>query len=142
MAERHVSAESWYLAFTQEEERQRMRDTGRQLFSLAIQYMSRTRGHEPILVEGQRIARYYGQQCAQYQISLVDTVRALSFFRESLFQAIKPGMPHRGALDAEDLRIQNQLDHFLDKVMYSCLESFEAACLARNSHALDTAQEQ
>lgn len=133
MAKRQVSLESWYLAFDAEEARQQMRDTGRRLFGLAIQYMSRTRNQEPVLQEGRRIGEFYGQQCAQHGVSLVDTVRALSFFRESLLRAASPGQAYRGQYDAEDVRIHRQTRHFLDEVMYACLDSYQAAW----SHLLD-----
>ena len=91
MAVQRVSGEPWYAAFEHEEERQQMRDTGRKLFGLAVQYMGRTRDHEPILKEGRRIGEFFGRQCAQREISLVDTVRAQFFFRESLLRAARPG---------------------------------------------------
>jgi hypothetical protein len=128
MAQQHVSSEPWYAAFEQEKERQQMRDTGRRLFGLAIQYMSRTRDHEPTLQEGRRIGEFYGQQSAHHGISLVDTVRAFFFFRESLLRAAKPGQASPGQYDAEDVRIHRQLRHFLDEVMYACLASYEATC--------------
>lgn len=128
MARNHVSHESWYLAFDREEDRQQMRDTGRQLFGLAIQYMSRTHNQERVLQEGQHIGEFYGQECAQQGISLVDTVRAQFFFRESLLRAAKPGQVNPGQYDTEDVRIHRQLRHFLDEVMYACLASYEATC--------------
>ena len=126
MAKMQVSGESWYLAFEHEEDRQRMRDTGRRLFGLAVQYMGRTRDHEPILQEGERIGEFFGQQCARHGISLVDTVRALFFFRDSLLRATRPSQTFPGQHDAEDERIQRQIRRFLDEVMYACLESYEA----------------
>jgi len=128
MAHKHVSNESWYLAFEHESDRQQMRDTGRKLFGLAIQYMSRTRDHEPVLQEGRRIGEFYGQECARQGISLVDTVRAQFFFRESLLRAARPGQASPGQYDAEDVRIHRQLRHFLDEVLYACLDSYEATC--------------
>jgi excisionase family DNA binding protein len=128
MATKHVSNESWYAAFEREEDRQQMRDTGRRLFGLAIQYMSRTRDHAPVLQEGRRIGEFYGKQCAQNEVALVDTVRALFFFRESLLRAARPGQASPGQYDAEDVRIHRQLRHFLDEVMYACLASYETTC--------------
>jgi hypothetical protein len=126
MAHQQVSGESWYAAFEQEDERQQMRDTGRRLFGLAIQFMGRTRDHEPILQEGRRIGEFYGQQSALHGVSLVDTVRALFFFREALLRAARPGQASPGQYDAEDVRIHRQLRHFLDEVMYACLACYEA----------------
>jgi excisionase family DNA binding protein len=136
MADKRVSNEPWYAAFTQEDERQHMRDTGRRLFGLAVQYTSRTRGHAPILQEGRRIARFYGQQCAQHGVSLVQTVRALSFFRESLTQAINPSQASPWCWDAEDIRIHYQLGDFLDEVLYACLDGYQATYLAPTSRTL------
>jgi excisionase family DNA binding protein len=128
MARQHVAHESWYTAFEREEDRQRMRDTGRRLSGLAIQYMGRTHEHEPVLQEGRRIGKFYGQQSAEHGVSLADTVRALFFFRESLLRAARPGQANPGQYDAEDVRIHRQLRHFMDEVMYACLDSFEATC--------------
>jgi excisionase family DNA binding protein len=131
MADQGVSGEAWYIAFDHEEERQRMRDTGRKLFGLAVQYMSRTRNREPTLQEGRRIGQFYGEQCAERGVSLTNTVRALFFFRESLLRASRPGQAQPGYYDAEDVRIHRQLRHFLDEVMYACLDSYEATCRLR-----------
>ena len=130
MADQQVVGEPWYAAFQHEDDRQMMRDTGRRLFGLAIQYMGRTRAHEPTLKEGRRIGEFYGAQCARRGMSLVDTVRALFFFRESLLRTTKPGQAHAGHYDAEDVRIHRQLRYFLDEVMYACLDSYEQVCLA------------
>jgi excisionase family DNA binding protein len=128
MALQRVSGEPWYAAFKQEKERQQMRDTGRQLFGLAIQYMGRTRDHEPVLQEGRRIGEFFGKQCAKRGVSLVDTVRAQFFFRESLLRVTRPEQGSPGRYDAEDVRIHRQLRHFLDEVMVACLGSYEATC--------------
>jgi excisionase family DNA binding protein len=127
MAEQHVSREAWYVAFNQESDRQHMRETGQRLLGLAIQYMARTSNHEPILQEGRRIGDYYGQQCAQHGVSLVDTMHGFFFFRESLLRATRPGLATRGQYDGEEVRMHRQLRHFLDAVMYACLASYEAS---------------
>ena len=126
MARKDVARESWYAAFEGEEARHEMRDTGRRLFGLALQYMGRTRDREPIVQEGRRIGEFYGRQAAERGVSLPDTVRALFFFRESLLRAAKPGQASPGQYDAEDVRIHRQLRHFMDEVMYACLASFES----------------
>jgi excisionase family DNA binding protein len=128
MADKRVVRESWSLAFEQEGERQRMRDTGRELFRLAIQYVSRTTGQESVLQEGQRVGEFHGRQCAQRGISLVDTIRAFFFFRQSLLRVMQPAQARAGQLDLEELRIHRQLCDFLDGVMYACLEGYEQTC--------------
>lgn len=128
MVDRHVSTEAWYAAFDQEEDRQHMRETGRRLLGLSIQYMDRTSNYEPVLRQGRQIGSYYGQQCAQHGISLVDTVRGFFFFRESMIRATRPGLTARGRYDAEEARMHRQLRRFLDEVMYACLDSYETTC--------------
>jgi len=130
MAEKHVSGESWYLAFEQEEDRQRMRDTGRRLFGLATQYVVRAQNKEAVLQQGRRIGELFGEQCSQHGIALVDTVHAFTFFRQSLLRATRPGLVNPGQYDGEDVRIHRQLRHFLDEVMYACLARYETTCRA------------
>ncbi|MBC8255189.1 MAG: hypothetical protein H8E35_14340 [Ardenticatenia bacterium] len=79
------------MAINQEEERHQMRDTRRQLFGLAIQYMSRPRDYELVLRQGRRVGGLYGHHCARHAISLVDAVRALFFFHKTLLTAASPG---------------------------------------------------
>lgn len=126
MAARRVSHETWYEALDRDEDRQAMREAGQRLFGLAIQYAGRVTHREPVVQEGRRIGGYYGQQCAAYGISLVDTMRAFFFFRESLMRATRPGLVTRGQYDTEDVRMHRQLGYFLDQVMYACLASYEA----------------
>ena len=128
LAQHRLSGEIWYTAFEGEEERRQMRDTGRDLFRLAIRYVSRTGGQEQVLQEGQRIGEFYGQQCAQRGMSLVDTTRAFFFFRRSLLRATQPGQTGAGQIDPEDVRIHQQLADFLDQVMQACLASYERTC--------------
>jgi len=127
MAEHGVSTESWYTAFELEEDRQQMRDTGRRLFGLAIQYIGRTRDREPVLDQGRGIGSFYGQKCAERGISLVDTMRALFFFRDSLYRATELGQTIVGRYDAEEERIRRQLRSFMDEVMFACLSSYEGS---------------
>jgi hypothetical protein len=125
MAVQQVTKEGWYIAFDQQDELQRMQETGHRLLGLAIQYMARNSNHEPALQEGRRIGDYYGRQCAARRVSLVDTMRGFFFFRESLLRATRPGLATRGQYDAEEVRMHRQLRRFLDEVMYACLGSYE-----------------
>jgi excisionase family DNA binding protein len=131
MTERRVSQEPWFEAFDREEDRRAMREAGQRLFGLAIQYAGRVEHYEPVAQEGRRIGGYYGEQCAAYGISLVDTMRAFFFFRESLMRATRPGLATRGQYDTEDVRMHRQLRYFLDQVMYACLASYGAASQGR-----------
>lgn len=128
IAEKQAADESWYLAFDQEEDRQQMRDTGRRLFGLALQYMVRAQNRDAALQEGRRIGELYGKACSRHGIPLADTVRAFFFFRDSLLRATRPGLTNPGHYDVEDMRIHRELRHFLDEVMYACLAHYEVGC--------------
>jgi excisionase family DNA binding protein len=128
MGEKRVSGESWYLAFGEEADRQQMRDTGRHLFGLAIQYVSRTRDQEPVLEEGRRIGGFYGEQCARHEVGLANTTRAMFFFRESLLRTVRSGQVVPDQYDAEGVRIEQQLVYFLNEMMFACLDGYEATC--------------
>jgi excisionase family DNA binding protein len=127
-----AAQEAWYVAFQRDDLRQQMKETGRRLFGLAIQYMGRTTPYEPALQEGRRIGELYGRQCAELGVPLVDTMRALFFFRESLIRAARPGLAVRGQYDEEEARIHRQLRSFLDEVTFACLAAFESVCLHRS----------
>ena len=125
MAEQDITSQPWHAAFAGTEARREMAEMGRSLFALAIRYVTRTQRRERVLQEGRRIGQYYGQQCAERSISLVETVRAFIFFRRSLLQAVGPGQATVWQFDAEDARIQRDLNHYLDEVMCACLDSYE-----------------
>ena len=128
MVEQRIARERWHAAFAGEDERREMGEMGRSLFGLAVRYVMRTRGREQVLEEGQRIGRYYGQQCAQREMPLLETARAFLFFRRSLLQAIGAGQAGVGQYDAEDARIQGSLNHYMDEVLCACLDSYEQHC--------------
>lgn len=125
MAEQGIDGELWHVAFSGSEDRRAMAENGRSLFGLAIRYVTRARGRERLLREGQRIGRYYGQLCAERSVPLVETARAFIFFRRSLIQAVGPAQAGMGQFDAEDARIQRNLNYYLDDVLCACLESYE-----------------
>jgi len=127
MVEQRIAGERWHTAFA-EDERREMGEMGRNLFKLAIRYLMRTRGREQVLQEGQRIGQYYGQQCAERRMPLLETVRAFIFFRRSLLQAVGPEQVGVGQFDAEDARIQRSLNHYLDEVLCACLDSYDQHC--------------
>ena len=125
MAAKRVAGEAWYLAFDGEIERQQMRDTGRRLYGLAIQFMGHRHNQEPVLHEARGIGEIYGRQCARRGIGLANTMRAMFFFRESLLQAVRPDWLLAAGSSNEEGWIYRQLCRFLDEVLFACLSSYE-----------------
>lgn len=124
MASKEVGETAWRSAFN-EAERAARRASGRRLVGLAIQFASRSTGHEAVLDAGRRIGRQYGREAAEHGLSLVDTARAFLFFREALLRSARPALSGRDANDAEDAHISRSLGEFLDQVFFAALAAYE-----------------
>lgn len=114
----------WLLAFD-EEQRHMQRETGRRLLGLAIQYMVRDRKQKQILLEGRTLAAWYGSSAAAQGLSLADLTRAFMFFRDSLGDAVTSQQA-----DPEGDEIHRRLRQFMDEVLFSALEAYDATRLA------------
>jgi excisionase family DNA binding protein len=101
------------------------RQRGRQLFGLALAYVLKPAQRERTLAEGKRLGWEYGSEAAQSGISLAETGRAVQFFRGQLMQAVRSS--EATVPDADDLRVEKWIDHFLDEVLYAVLEGYDAA---------------
>jgi excisionase family DNA binding protein len=112
----------WAETFTAEE-RDLTRQRGRQLFSLALAYVVKPTQREHLLAEGRRLGFEYGIEAALGGIPLVEAGRAVQFFRSQLSKVVRTESHH--GLDAEDLRVQNAIDHFIDEVLYAVLGGYE-----------------
>lgn len=107
-----------------EEAKMTRRNRGQQLFALALSYVMKPMQRERILVEGHRLGEEYGREAYQNRITLADAGRAVRFFRNQLVQAVR-AEEAPDLVDADDLRIQQQLDLFLDEVLYAVLKGYE-----------------
>ncbi len=105
------------------------RNRGQQLFALALAFVMKPAQRERILEEGRKLGCEYGQEARSNKVNLVESGRAVRFFRNQLVQAVQAGEPSE-LVDADDLRIQQQIDHFLDEVLYAVLEGYEYASAA------------
>jgi len=113
----------WHYQLTDEATIAR-RNRGQQLFALALSFVMKPAQRERILAEGCRLGFEYGYEAHSNKVNLVESGRAVRFFRNQLIQAVRAtGSPD--LLDADDLRIQQQIDLFLDEVLYAVLEGYE-----------------
>lgn len=101
------------------------RQRGRQLFSLALAYVLKPAQRERTLEEGRRLGHEYGREAALNLLDLAETGRAVQFFRGQLMQAVRSS--EAAAPDADDRRVEQSIDHFLDEVLYAVLEGYDAA---------------
>jgi hypothetical protein len=102
----------------------RRRQRGQQLFALALSFVLKPALRPRLLEEGRKLGLEYGQEAHASRIALADAGRAVRFFRNQLIQAVRAeGAPD--LLDADDLRIQQQIDLFLDEVLYAVLSGYD-----------------
>ncbi len=107
----------------QEQERDLTRQRGRQLFSLAIAYVLKPTQRDHLLAEGRRLGYEYGIEAAMRAMPLVEAGRAVQFFRSQLSKVVRSESAY--GLDADDIRVQAAIDHFIDEVLYAVLSGYE-----------------
>ncbi len=100
------------------------RERGRELFALAIAFVMKPNQHERLLSEGRQLGFTYGREAASSSMNLAETGRAVQFFRNQLALALQHNARTDG-LDADDVRIQQALNRFLDEVLYAVLDGYE-----------------
>jgi excisionase family DNA binding protein len=100
------------------------RQRGRQLFALAIAYVLKPAQRERLLAEGRRLGYEYGTEAAVSELGLMETGRAVQFFRSQLNQVLRSD-ESGPMLDADDVRVQQTIDYFLDEVLYAVLNGYE-----------------
>ncbi|MDI9546693.1 MAG: helix-turn-helix domain-containing protein [Chloroflexota bacterium] len=100
------------------------RQRGRQLFALAIAFVLKPNQRERILREGRELGQAYGSEAALNGVGLRDTGKAVQFFRSQLTQVLRSGENPR-TLDADDVRVRQMIDLFLDEVLYAVLDGYE-----------------
>jgi excisionase family DNA binding protein len=115
----------WRDSFVSDDDERRKR--GKQLFQLALAYVLKPLQRNQVLADGRRLGYEYGAEAAANGISLVQTGRAVQFFRGQLVAGLRG--QEGGTLDADDVRIQRLLDHFLDEVLYAVLDGYEHGAL-------------
>ena len=132
LREEHMT---WAQALT-ESARDHTRQRGRQLFSLAIAYVVKPSQRDRLMAEGQQLGFEYGEDAAASGMPLVETGRAVQFFRSQLSKVVRAENSY--GLDADDLRIQNAIDHFIDEVLYAVLSGYEQQMVRSASNGTNT----
>lgn len=113
-----------WLQTADEQTRDMRRQRGRQLFGLAMAFVMKQQQRERILDDGRMLGWEYGREAARGGITLSATGRAVQFFRNQLSDVVRDSSD---GLDAEDVRIRQLLNQFLDEVLYAVLDGYEQA---------------
>jgi len=121
-----VSDEPWYRKIG-EEQRNAMRRGGQQLMAILMQYATRLNGGDAFLLEGRRLAVYYGEACRQSGLSLIETMQAFLRVRNSIFDSIYEAGTLAGHPDADTWRLYDRMNEFLDSMLLATVEAYNAA---------------
>ena len=119
---------SWRDGFHDQGDAER-RQRGRQLFALALNYVLKPAQRERTLLDGKRLGLDYGREAALNRINLAETGRAVQFFRGQLLDGLRGRNAYDASagFDADDVRIHQLMNHFLDEVLYAILDGYETA---------------
>lgn len=119
---------AWFSAFD-EEGRARQRHLGRQLFADAIQFILHPDQRPQIRLSGRRLGAAYAASSLAYEISLLETVRAFQYFRRTLLQTLLSSEASERLSPAADLRQRQEMDDYLDEVLFGLIDAYEHALL-------------
>lgn len=116
-----------------EDERQRRRETGRQLISLAINLITKQTPSDAQRVEARRLGGEYGRMMAAAGHALPDAVMAFIFFRDSLLETVF-SLPETTGLDRDaTLGIVRRINDLLNDVLREMM--------AEHAQALSTGEQ-
>lgn len=122
--ERKLPLEQRWRYPLQGDAEQARRQRGRQLFALAVSFVLKPGQRDRLLEQGRELGREYGSEAAQSGVGLAETGKAVQFFRSQLVETVRH-QEGTALPDADDLRVQRLIDHFLDEVLYAVLDGYE-----------------
>lgn len=117
-----------WLATHNEQERQEMRQMGRRLMGILMQYIALDEddhGRESVLAEADALGERYGQYARQHQIGLTDALKATLFFRDNLVEAAIE-LPTSTRVRAEaNTRLLRRINSILNSVQLAVARAYE-----------------
>ena len=114
----------WYRAFD-EETRLRKRQEGRQLFALAMQYITKPEERPHILARARSLGYRYGEDSVRFQVPLADTLRAIFFFENALLDTLEASGDFENGQSPADLRVERGIQEFIREVLYAVVQGYE-----------------
>ncbi|NOZ29030.1 MAG: MerR family DNA-binding transcriptional regulator [Chloroflexi bacterium] len=119
-----ISAAAWYQRLS-EEARQKQRHYGRQLLTYAVQYLARRNGNGGVLKQATAIAYEQGRMCAQHDLNAAETIEAFWFCCRTIEAVLVPMDPEQAPVDAEHLRLHQELTDYFHILMRAVLLGYE-----------------
>ncbi len=117
---------SWYLRLT-ETQRARQRELGQRLLGLLLQFVGRRENAEQFLEDGRALAREYGRDLAQAQLTAGELARAFIFFRRTILNVTFSSEGSGAQSDSEGVLLHQNINAFMDELLIATLDAFEEA---------------
>lgn len=114
------NAKSQWAKTLNEEERNRKRETGREIMNLLSSFIKSEGADEETLLKASEIGAQYGRDAKQAGMSISTVVSATMFFRDKIIEAFSESEERNGLIEA--LRRSH---HFLNTLLISATEAFE-----------------
>jgi excisionase family DNA binding protein len=120
-----LGEQDWYRRLN-ETDKAEHRELGRQLLSMAVQYLTQPSDHPAILEEARALGRSYGERSLVNNLTLTEAVRAFLYFHDALTDGViqmsaTPGQ--RATIDL--IGTCQQITEFTDEVMLAMLGVYE-----------------
>ena len=116
----------WLAAFG-EPDRQQNRELGRRLMGVMLQYVSLGEGGEDLLAEAAAIGAAYAENGQRLGLSLVDTLQAMLFFRDTLVEAAVQLPDGARARPEANLRLVRRINGLLNTVQLAIAGIYQQA---------------
>ncbi len=118
--------EHWLMAFD-EEDREKKRLLGRKLMGLTLQYVSLREGGDTLLEEARAIGREHATNALGIGLPLVDAIRAMLFFRDTLVE-VAIQLPETARVQPEsNTRLLRRINTLLNSVQLAIAETYDQA---------------
>ena len=131
---RAVTSQRWYETMD-EESRSRLRIFGRQLLTLAMDYLNRRRRRPELLQEARFLGEEYGTEMARLALPLEGVMQAFSFFRNSLMDGLQEALGS-SISSAQVYQSWQQVNLVTDEVLQAMVRAYQRLSESRvGSHA-------
>ncbi|NOX60861.1 MAG: helix-turn-helix domain-containing protein [Chloroflexi bacterium] len=123
-----VSEMEWYSAFD-EAGRKRQRILGRQLYEHAVNFITHPNERDTLLLDARELGASYAHNLMEYDITLLEAVRAFQFFRQKLLTALTASDIAPRWAESGNLDFREDADLFLNEVLFGLIDVYERTLL-------------
>jgi excisionase family DNA binding protein len=122
---RKLTERDWYQRFD-ETDKAELRELGRRLLSMVMQYLTQPDDRQAILEEARSLGRLYGERSLVSKLSLTEAVRAFLYFYDFVADGFIQMSETLGQnVNVDLISTYQQINGFLDEVMLAMLGVYE-----------------